>query len=926
MSEVAIVIDGNSLLNRAYYAIRTPMITSKGVYTQGVFAFINMLRKIMSDYRPDYIAVAFDRKAPTFRHEKYKEYKAGRKPMPPELQMEFPILKQILEAANITILEIDGYEADDILGTVSKKADELGVHSYLVSGDRDIFQLASDTTSVIYTKRGVSEFDLYDRNAIIEEYGFPPDQFIDYKALMGDKSDNIPGIPGIGDKTARKLITEYGTVENVIESAVEMKKSKMRDNIEENAMQAMMSKRLVTIFRSVPLDYDFDDLRVKEPDYEKISEIYRDLEFNAFLKRLVKEGRVTRTPSADVPGGHENSVLSSAHDHYDKLPGIISTDTNVIHIENASDLSGLLDSFKEDNALFIHVFHDDSHVRKPGISSVCLGFDGKFYLVHWDEEYAPIFRSFFHKKNPLVCGHDLKPDFYALMASGAAATEGKNCIFSTYFDTAVAEYLLHPEKRSYDLSELMPEYFQEDFPDEKERSKRLSVIDMLGGMYDTQAEIGLGIISASSRIAAVQAEGLVSEELIHVFDDIEMPLVEVLASMEVEGISADADVLSNIGKSLSAEADQLSEKIFEIAGEEFNINSPKQLGLILFEKLGLKNGKKTKTGYSTSAEVLEKIVDQNPIVPMILEYRTVTKLNGTYVEGMLPLIDDAGKIHAHFQQTVAATGRLSCTEPNLQNIPVRTELGRQFRKAFVAGGTAASESSVPTRVLVGADYSQVELRIMAHLSGDESMLEAFREEKDIHTITASRVFGVPEDEVTPIMRSRAKAVNFGVIYGISSYGLSRDIGISVSEAQNYIDSYFLKHPDVRRYMDECVAFCRAHGYVTTISGRRRWIKEINAKNYMTKQLGERLAMNSPVQGSAADIIKLAMIRTYRALNEKAPDSKLVLQIHDELIIDAAPGDEKNVRELLEECMSGAVSLKIPLAAEVNSGRSWFDLK
>ncbi|MGI6206060.1 MAG: DNA polymerase I [Anaerovoracaceae bacterium] len=922
MSETAAVIDGNSLLNRAYYAIRTPMITSKGIYTQGVFAFINMLRKIESDYNPDYIAVAFDRSAPTFRHKKYKDYKAGRKPTPPELLMEFPILKEILEAANIKVLEIDGYEADDILGTVSKKGEELGVRTYLVSGDRDIFQLASDMTSVVYTKRGVSEFGLYDRDAIIEEYGFPPEQFIDYKALMGDKSDNIPGIPGIGDKTARKLITEYGTVENVIESAGSMKKSKMRDNIENNAMQAMTSKRLVTIFRDVPLDYTFDDLKTEEPDYDKIAEIYKDLEFHSFLKRLVKEGKITGSQS----GGEQTEKAADDENHYDRLPGTVTAaPEDVIHVEDMDGLEKMFGSIGEGEYVWLQVFHNDAHIEKPEIYSVCLAAENGFFIVHWSDDFAGAFADFFREKKPFICGHDLKPGYYALMANGAADAAGSSYIFNTYFDTAIAEYLLDPAKRSYDLSELMPDYFQESFPDRKEIKEQLATQDMFGGTFDSQADLGLKILSASSRIAPVQAAKLSEEELTFVFDDIEMPLVEVLASMEVSGISTDRSVLENIGASLSAETEQLTEKIYEYAGEEFNINSPKQLGTILFEKLGLKNGKKTKTGYSTSAEVLEKIADQHPIVPLILEYRMVTKLNGTYVEGMLPLIDADGKIHAHFQQTVAATGRLSCTEPNLQNIPVRTELGRQFRKAFVAGGVKDGEDD-GSRVLVGADYSQVELRVMAHLSGDEAMINSFKENQDIHTMTASRVFGVPADEVTPIMRSRAKAVNFGVIYGISAYGLSKDIGISVSEAQNYIDSYFVQHPGVRRYMDECVAFCKAHGYVKTISGRRRWIKEINAKNYMTRQFGERLAMNSPVQGSAADIIKLAMIRTYRALNEKAPGSKLVLQVHDELIIDAETGSEDEIKKLLEESMSGAVSLKIPLAADVNSGSSWFELK
>lgn len=912
MSETVIVIDGNSLLNRAYYAIRTPMITSTGLYTQGVYAFINMLNKLIKDYEPDYLSVAFDRKAPTFRHKQYKDYKAGRRKTPPELLMEFPLLKEVLAAKNISILEIDGYEADDILGTVSLAADERGMKTYVVTGDRDAFQLASENTTVIYTKRGVSVFDAFDEEAIEEEYGFSSGQFVDYKALMGDKSDNLPGIPGVGDKTARKLVIKYGSLENVIQSVDTMKKSKMRDNIEEHSMDAMMSKRLATIFRQVPVEYSFDELRLTEPDYDKLAEVYRKLEFRSFLKKLVAGGHVSPAAAVDDQADQSQDV-DNAFDDF----GVVSSETPVTHVEDADGLAEALDTIKSSRYFWLKVFHDNSHISVPVISSVCLASAGHFYIVHWQDSFAGIFADFFREDGPGICGHDIKPDLYALITNGAAKLSGGSHIFNTVFDSAVAAYLIEPARRSYDLSELMPEYFNSSFPENKTIDKDRASIDMFGSIYDTEAKYGLMILSSASELAVEESRKLSAEELVHVFNDIEMPLVEVLASMEAEGVRTDSQVLNVIGETLSERVEELTKLIHAAAGEDFNINSPKQLGHILFEKMGLKNGKKTKTGYSTSAEVLEKIKDQNPIVPMVLEYRTLTKLIGTYVDGMLPLIDKDSRIHAHFMQTVAATGRLSCTEPNLQNIPVRTDLGRQFRKAFTA-----SED----KILVGADYSQIELRVMAHLSGDEAMISSFEEGKDIHTITASRVFDVPEEKVTKQMRSNAKAVNFGVIYGISSYGLSKDIGISVREAQEYIDTYFDKHPGVRRYMDECVAFCKAHGYVKTLSGRRRYIKEINAKNYMTKQFGERLAMNSPVQGSAADIIKVAMINTYRALNEKCPGSKLVLQIHDELIIDTAKDEEEKVSLLLEECMSNAVSLTVPLLAEVGSGSSWFELK
>ena len=907
------IIDGNSLMNRAYYAIRTPMMTETGLYTHGVFAFINMLNKLIKDYHPDYLAVAFDRKAPTFRHRQYPDYKAGRKKTPPELLMQFPLLKEVLEARKIPALEIDGYEADDILGTVSQAADEKGMQTYVVTGDRDAFQLASEHTAVIYTRRGVSVFDLYDQQTFEDEYGFTPDQFIDYKALMGDSSDNLPGIPGIGDKTARKLIREYGSLENVISSVDSMKKSKMRDNIEAFAMQAMMSKRLATIFRQVPVEYSFEAMEVSEPDYSRLAEIYRKLEFRSFLRKLSESGHLSGEESSmetekALPSSSEESWILSA----------VRADAEIIHVTDESALTGALEFLETQTSFWLKVFHDNAHTAKPQITSVCMATENRVYAVHWDHWCVPLLKKFFHKDSVPICGHDLKPDLFALLSGQAGSANGNPYIFNTYFDTALAQYLIEPSMKSYALSELMPLYFEESFPDEKTIRQDLASIDLFGEVYQKEAEYGRKILSAASRLAPMLAEKLTGEEMDYVFREIEMPLAEVLADMEATGIRTDGDVLHTIGESLSGRISELTDLIHAMAGEDFNINSPKQLGQILFEKLELKNGKKTKTGYSTSAEVLEKIQDQHPIIPLVLEYRMLTKLTGTYVDGMLPLIDENSRIHAHFQQTVAATGRLSCTEPNLQNIPIRTELGRQFRKAFVAGGD--------DRTLVGADYSQVELRIMAHLSDDEAMISSFEQNKDIHTITASRVFGVPEEEVTPLQRSRAKAVNFGVIYGISSFGLSRDIDISVKEAQKYIDAYFDKHPGVRRYMDECVAFCSAHGYVKTIAGRRRNIREIHARNYVTKQLGERLAMNSPVQGSAADIIKLAMIRTYHALNEQYPDCKLVLQVHDELLIDAPGSEETKIKALLEECMSHAVSLKVPLVSDVNSGENWYELK
>ncbi len=923
MKDTIIVVDGNSLMNRAYYAIQRPMITKDGMFTQGIFGFLNMLNKILKDYKPSHIAVAFDRKAPTFRHEEYKEYKAGRKKMPPELAMEFPVLKEILEAMHIKILEIDGFEADDILGTVSLLAEEKNFSTYIITGDKDAFQLASDKTTVIFTKRGTSEFDAYDAAAVEEKYGFTPLQFIDFKGLMGDQSDNIPGIPGVGEKTATKLILEYGSVENMMAQLDSMKNSKLKDIIQENTHLAVMSKRLATINRYVPMEFDFDTMKYEEPDYERLIEIYKRLEFNSFIRKLTVENKnlkITESKiSPTVTGQTGKDTEADIQPNTFTVFSFISENANIVHISEDKSLVDAYTVIKASDTLWLHVFHDNMHKGKPTISSVCLGVGDYLYCIHWQEEFAESFVDFLASYDGKICGHNLKDSYYSLISNNTVKAEkSKDHLFETGFDTAVAAYLVDPQKRSYELSVLMLEAFHKEFPSEKQIAEEASTIDLLGNTYDIQARLGLMILTASAKLVPVLSQQISTLGLNKVLEDIELPLIEVLADMESAGIKADVAVLNEIGDVLKERINELTVSIHEMAGEEFNINSPKQLGSILFEKMGLKGGKKTKTGYSTSADVLEKIVDDDPIISLILEYRMLTKLNSTYVDGMLPLIDSDGFIRAHFQQTVTTTGRLSCTEPNLQNIPVRQDLGRQFRKVFKASGD--------DRVLVGADYSQIELRVMAHLSEDEGLLESFANNNDIHTMTASRVFNVPVEDVTPLQRSRAKAVNFGVIYGISAFGLSEDLKISRAEAQNYINEYFKVHPKVKEYMDNMVKLCKENNYVTTITGRRRNISEIHSSNYMTRQLGERLAMNTPVQGSAADIIKIAMIRVYRALCASDLDARMILQVHDELIIDSSVEDKEKVSELLEECMNNALLLVVPLSAEVNIGSNWYELK
>ena len=974
MADRFIIIDGNSLMNRAYYAIQRPMITKDGIYTQGIFGFLNMLSKILKDYSPQYIAVAFDRKAPTFRHNEYEEYKAGRKKMPLELAMQFPLLKEILSSMNIHMEEIDGFEADDIIGTFAFEAEKQGLEPIIITGDKDALQLATHVTKIIFTKRGISEFEVYDYDKMIEKYGLTPDQFIDLKGLMGDSSDNIPGIPGVGEKTALKLLHEYGSVENVISSTDSMKKSKLRDKIEENAQLAMMSKKLATINKFVPIDTDFDKMHYTKPDYDALIEIFKKLEFNSFIKKLInanpnlaKSTSLADSGTNGSSGSNDNetsaarklSAKESSDTRFNKMISDISEsrlsgsgaklpfeladgyrkddDENsdvtdefsflleispnceIVIVKNDDDFESMKNILSKEKAVWLKVLHDENHIEKPTIFSVAIAIESKMFFISWKPDSAKKISEIFKNYEGKICGHDLKSDYYALLCCGAAEIyEGNDHIFDTGFDTAVAEYLADPQKNSYEMSTIALENFHENFPSDKKLLEEISQFDMFGNIYEKQAELSLNYLRLASRFAVQVLLKLKEMSLISLLRHIELPLIEVLADMECTGIKANRDTLDEIGKILKSRIEEISENIYEAAGEKFNINSPKQLGVILFEKLGLPAEKKTKTGYSTNAEVLENLAKEHKIAEMILEYRMLTKLNGTYVDGMLPLIDASGRIHAHFQQTVTATGRLSCTEPNLQNIPVRQDLGRLIRKVFCA--------SDDSHVLTGADYSQIELRVMAHLSDDPALKDAFINNLDIHTSTASRVFGVPLDEVSSLQRRRAKAVNFGVIYGISAFGLSKDLKISRKEAATYIDDYFSKHPFVKQFMNDIAEYCKSTGYVVTMHGRRRNINEITASNRVTRQLGERLAANTPVQGTAADIMKLAMIETYRRLNAKVPDAKIVLQVHDELIIECRSESKDEVSKILEESMTGAADLSVPLVAEVNTGTDWYSLK
>ena len=906
-----IIIDGNSLINRAYYALQRPMITKSGLYTHGVYGFLNMLNKINTDYKPNYMVVAFDRKAPTFRHLEYAEYKAGRKKMPPELAMQLPLLKEVLDAMKIKMLEMDGFEADDIIGTIAKNAEINGLQPLIITGDKDELQLATKITKVLITKKGISEFDLYDEAAMIEKYGFTPEQFIDYKGLMGDQSDNIPGIPGVGEKTAQKLIMEFGSISELIANTDKITNKNLKEKIEENAQIAIMSRRLATINTQVPIEINFEEFKVETPNYDTLIELYIKLEFNSFLKKLQISDEY-KALNKEINTNNMIPILSKANIDRKKV--------EKINISDIQELIVLKNHLNDEKSMVLKVFHDENHRDIPVIYGISILTPSAYFFIQIEGSNLlyPL-REIILSNDMKITGHNLKTDYYALMANGFAKEKlSSSRLFDTVFDTSIAQYLIEPSRSNYDINTILLEYFHEELTKESDFMNENSQMDFLSQSQIKYMDYGLDWCIAVENLTKVLWEKLKIEDLDTVLYDVELPLIEVLASMEYNGFAVDRKELVDAGIIITAKISELSDKIFELAGEVFNINSPMQLGTILFEKLGLPAGKKTKRGYGTGVEILEKLKDDYEIVNLILEYRMYSKLNSTYIEGLLPLIHKDNKIHAHFQQTVAATGRISCTEPNLQNIPIRQEIGRKLRMAFVPESTDF--------ILIGADYSQIELRVLAHMSSDPSLIEAFNVGSDIHRITAAKVFGVPENQVTPLQRSNAKAVNFGVIYGMSGFGLSNELNISRKEAEKYIDEYFKKYTKVKDFMDNQVESCKKNGYVTTIMKRKRPVNEINASNYMVRQAGERLAMNSPIQGSAADIIKMAMIKVYQELRKKGIRSELILQVHDELIIQTHKEELELVKKLLVESMENALKLEVVLSVDLNIGNNWYELK
>ncbi len=856
------IIDGNSLMHRAFYAL--PMLTNKkGVPTNAVYGFTNMLLRLIEDYKPDYLGVAFDKKGPTFRHEAYTEYKATRQKTPEELIPQFDLLKRMLQLMGIAIYEVEGYEADDILGTFARLARERGWEAYLVTGDRDALQLVSPEVRVIMTKKGISDVRVFDVEGIKNEYGLTPAQIIDLKALMGDSSDNIPGVPGIGEKTALKLLHQYHTVEQVLDNADKISSQKLKEALIKYREQAMLSKRLATIMQDAPVDIKLEDCCYEIPHSRELLEFLEELEFHSIIEKLGIQ------PESRV------SVKTSVREK------------NVIEVNTGEELRQQVENLIKSSRLAILV--------TDGCVTIADN-PGRVYRIKVKNDLLSQglnLQDIFIELKPILERQEVRKIVYDGKRLILEAYRYGICVEGLEFDVFIAAYLLDPAKNRYDLSQLLYEYADLDVDDAD------------------AADLYL--------LAEHMREKLKETEMLYLYEEIEHPLINVLADMEITGFKVDKRMLEQLGEEFSAELSSLTREIYALAGEEFNINSPRQLGSVLFEKLGLPVIKKSKTGYSTDIEVLEQLRPYHELVEKIIEYRQVMKLKSTYIDGLLSVIDPRdGRIHSSFNQTVTATGRISSAEPNLQNIPVKLEMGRRIRKVFVASGE--------DYVLVDADYSQIELRVLAHMSGDPTFIDAFKNNQDIHLRTASEIFGVPIDKVTPQQRSSAKAVNFGIVYGISDYGLAKSLGISRRQAREYIDSYFARYPKVKEYMERIVEIAKKQGYVTTLMNRRRYLPELKSRNFNIRSQGERLAMNTPIQGSAADIIKKAMNDVYAELKRRNLRSKLILQVHDELIIDTYKPELEEVKDLVVRCMENAVKLSVPLVVDVGVGRSWYDAK
>ena len=885
MAEKIMLIDGNSIVNRAFYGV--PLLTNgEGRYTNGVYGFLNILFKLLDEEQPDYLAVAFDLHAPTFRHRTFDGYKGTRKGMPEELREQMPLLKEVLQAMHIPIFEQEGFEADDILGTLSALAEKNGIVPVVVSGDRDLLQLAGETLKVRIpkTKGGRTETEDYYAADVQAKYGVTPAEFIDMKALMGDASDNIPGVPGIGEKTAAKIITQYHDIETAIAHAAEIKPKKASENLAAYQEQARLSKFLATIVRDMPLEWDKETLKIGDMFNQTAYELVKRLEFKSMFSRF--EG------SASAPKQAEQTYRF------------------VADREGAKEV---LAALKKGEVGYAFVYENEEGQGLALYQEQLGGVWMEASMAFLMQELLEIFQPFFADSAYRKIGHDVKKDIRFLRSYGYDG-------FTAEFDTAIGAYILNATGSSYEYDDIAAAFLNETYPSQEEVFRKGRTKKAFAALPEAErTAYGARQAEIFFRARKVMEERLAENEQKSLFYDMEMPLIYVLADMEKYGIKVDKAALLAYQKRLGESLDGMEEEIYALAGEKFNINSPKQLGVILFEKLGLKGGKKTKTGYSTAADVLEKLRTAHPIVERILHYRQLAKLKSTYADGLLAVMDaETEKIYSTFNQTITATGRISSTEPNLQNIPVRLELGRELRKIFIPESAEFC--------FLDADYSQIELRVLAHISGDESLIAAFKSNQDIHRMTASQVFHVPFDEVTPLQRSNAKAVNFGIIYGKGAFSLGQDLGISRKEAEEYINAYFARYPKIKTFMEDTIKNWTKNGYVSTLWNRRRNMPELQSSNFMQRAAGERAAMNMPIQGTAADIIKLAMIKVHRALQEGGYRSRLILQVHDELLIEAYKEEKEAVAKILKENMEHAADLLVPLDVDVHEGASWFEAK
>ena len=881
-----LLFDGHSIMNRAYYGV-PDFTNSEGIHTNAIYGFLNILFKVCDTEKPDYIAVAFDVHAKTFRHEKYEEYKGTRKPMQEELRQQIPLIKDVLRSMDISVFEMAGFEADDILGTLSLDAENKGLEVTVVSGDRDLLQLASDKVKISMpkTSKGVTTVEDYYDKDVLEKYKVTPKQFIDVKALMGDSSDNIKGVAGIGEKTATNLIVTYESIDGIYEHIDELKNGRAKTNLIEGKEDAYFSRFLVTIKRDVPIDYKIDDLKIINFYTADAYEYMKRFEFKSFLQRFDFD-------SSEVEVNYEFAEVSDFNEVVD-----------------------LIEKMKKSKELAISIIKENG---ESVALSLCDGSDKAYfipfeYFVTEDMVFSSLAEIDSNKTHIVSMSvKDLLKDIdFKYKEDGVSIKDSSK----SFDDVSIIAYLLDPLKNEYTYDSIANNVLGINVPAREELIGKNKIKELMYSDRDKVCKLACFESFVCAHAYKEAKKKLDELGMLKLYEDIERPLLFVLNDMEKEGIRVRREELVSYSEKLAQSIEVIEKKIYEEAGEEFNINSPKQLGVILFEKLGMPGGKKTKTGYSTNASVLEKLAADYPFVNDILEYRSLTKLKSTYADGLTNYIAEDGRIHGKFNQTVTATGRLSSNDPNLQNIPIRMELGKAIRKVFVPKDGYA---------FVDADYSQIELRILAHMSGDDVLIESYKEDEDIHKITASKVFNVPLDEVTKELRSRAKAVNFGIVYGISSFGLGENIGISRKEADTYIKEYFKTYPGIEEFLNHFITEAKDKGYIKTMYGRIRPVPEIKSSNFMQVKFGERIAMNSPIQGSAADIMKIAMINVYDELRKSGLDAKILVQVHDEILVECKKEDAERISKLLKDTMESAASLSVDLEVEVNTGDNWLD--